>query len=81
MEKIMVNDVYHYSHCEDQDCSLGNAEFDCPCCESTNVDYGDVWWAGQGVDTTEVQTQCDDCNESLTVFYESGAGWKIKRTQ
>ncbi len=38
-----MEEILYISHCDEEYCSMGSAEFNCPSCTEYNVNYGNLW--------------------------------------
>lgn len=77
-----MNEVLFIQHCDWEGCSMGFAEFDCPNCGETNVDYGYLWWFQDDFyinKISELETYCEKCEKKLIVFFKDG--FKIKTNE
>ena len=66
----MKTEAYFIQHCDDEYCDLGRFQYECPLCHKIISDY-DVWWKQWDVyDGKDVFFKCEDCGNTLTVYYE-----------
>ncbi len=64
------NEIQYINHCDDCNCDLGSAEFNCPSCEKLNINYDELWWNRDFI--TIIKIKCEFCKIELTAFYENG---------
>lgn len=76
----MSNSVYFIQHCDDENCSLGTVEYECPQCNKLNVEYDNFYEEyniGNHNPTYTVKTSCEHCHIEL-IMYNDNNQTKIK---
>lgn len=74
--------IYFCTHCEEDGCDLGHAEYSCPRCNSLNEDFGDLWWGHNTVGLTRIIVDsCGNCSVGLVAKYKEKIGWVIRTTE
>ena len=64
---IEAGQAYFIQHCDLPECDLGTFEYVCPKCEKYIIDY-EIWWKEDNIwKGEEVNFQCPECGELLTV--------------
>lgn len=68
---MLIKDVYFIEHCDHEQCSLGTMEFECPACNTWNVEYENYYEEyvlGNHNPNYTVQTFCEKCKQNLVIF-------------
>ena len=64
--------AYFIEHCDDENCSLGTFEYDCPLCNKHGVDYEVFYEDMEIYRGNVVDFDCEHCKNKLAVEYISG---------
>lgn len=52
--------VDYIQHCDDENCSMGTAEWTCPACDKHNIDYGDLFY-DEHEKNSNLVLECEHC--------------------
>lgn len=68
-----MSEILFVAHCDNPNCSLGYAQYNCPVCGEYTEDYGSLWWSGPDVirQGNPFYTTCPDCKAPLVVTYNA----------
>lgn len=65
----MSKEAYFIQHCDDENCSLGTLEFDCPICSKHNVNYDNFYDDDKLYRGDKVELICEHCKKELIIEY------------
>lgn len=68
-------EMFYIPHCDNEHCSLGTAEWDCPKCDGHNVEYGDFFY--EEFDEHKGELCCDKCKRVYQVWKEKYSQYNI----
>ena len=66
----MDNEINFYAHCDEENCTMGSAEYNCPNCKEYIIEYGGLWYDYSEYNKRILETICPKCNIELVAKSE-----------